>query len=542
MLAQQAGEYEKSIRLIERALALDPDDPDTLNSLGVSYSGQGDVQQANRCFRRLVDLRPESAEAYHQFGKTQERMGEWEDAAKSYQKALTLRPDSPAFYGSVARLKCKQGAFAEGAESCRAALALEPGNHELHVQLANALTDAGDFGAAARALQQALALEPDSAAAVCALGYFFERQGDLRSAIDAYRNALTLDPKFGSAYFHLGIIHQLEGDLTKARRCCFLLQQLEPDSADARSLLGLIDLQEGNFREGWGKYEDRWNTLYGFRFRRKLLQPLWRGEALEGSRILLHAEQGLGDTLQFVRYVPLVAARGAQVCLEVQPRLYRLLAQTPGAAQVIRRGEPLPEVDWQCPLLSLPLALRTELHTIPTGVPYLHADPAQVAAWSERLAKDSLRVGLVWAGSPLHPNERWRALPFELLTPLLGVPGVRFYSLQMGAPAAVAKQAGSRLIDLQDAQTDFADTAAIVTSLDLVISVDTSVAHLAGALGRPVWVLLGKSPDWRWLLERTDSPWYPTARLFRQPTLGNWPDVMTRVEQELRAATREPNK
>jgi ADP-heptose:LPS heptosyltransferase len=220
--------------------------------------------------------------------------------------------------------------------------------------------------------------------------------------------------------------------------------------------------------------------------------------------------------------------------------LHRLLAHFPGAVEVIRHGEAPPEVDWQCPLLSLPLAFGTELNSIPAEIPYIAPDPAQVEVWKQRLRGDSLRIGLVWGGSPLHPHDARRSIPLEQLAPLTNVEGATFYSLQMGAPADQVKQLGSRvhLIDLQDEQTDFADTAAIVASLDLVISIDTSVVHLAGAMGKPVWVLLNYSPDWRWMRERRDSPWYPTARLFRQPEPGNWQDVVTRVDRELRELTR----
>jgi hypothetical protein len=257
---------------------------------------------------------------------------------------------------------------------------------------------------------------------------------------------------------------------------------------------------------------------------------------LEGSRILLYAEQGLGDSLQFVRYVPLVAARGGKVVLEVPLRFHSLLAHTPGVGEVIRHGEALPEVDWQCPLMSLPRAFGTDLGTIPSEIPYIYPDPSQVEAWREQLPVNSLRIGLVWGGSPLHPHDALRSIPLGLLAPLTSVEGTTFYSLQMGRPIEQMKQLGDRvhLVDLQNEQKDFADTAAIVASLDLVISIDTSVAHLAGALGKPVWILLCKSADWRWLLERDDSPWYPTARLFRQSTLGNWQDVVTRVKGELR--------
>jgi ADP-heptose:LPS heptosyltransferase len=257
---------------------------------------------------------------------------------------------------------------------------------------------------------------------------------------------------------------------------------------------------------------------------------------LEGARIFLHAEQGLGDALQCVRYVPLVAARGGQVVLGVQKRLHRLLAGTEGARQVISEGETPPKFSWHCPLLSLPLAFATDLSSIPARIPYVNPDPAHVGAWGERLRTNLLRVGLAWGGNANYPHELWRSIPLELLAPLTHIEGTVFYSLQLGAPARQLKQLGPRvhLIDLQDEQKDFADTAAIVAHLDLVISIDTSVAHLAGALGKPVWILLNNSPDWRWLLDRDDRPWYPTARLFRQSTFGNWQDVLGRVERELR--------
>ncbi len=536
LLAQQAGQYPESIRWLEEALALNPDDPDTLNSLADTYLGQGQVQSASRCFQRLAELLPQSAEIHHRLGKTQERLGEWGAGLESYRRALALQPDSPDLYGSLARLQCKQGAFAEAAETCRHALALDPNQPEILSLLGNALTDLGNYGAAVEALRRALTLQPDSPPALFGLGYFFERKGDLASAMDAYRTVLKLHPQLSRAHLLLGSAQLLQGNIEEAAECFERVLKLEPDSAEARAYHGLIHLKQGNFRRGLSEYEDRWSTAYGFRFRRKFSQPLWKGEPLEGSRILLHCEQGMGDTLQFVRYVPLVAARGGKVVLEVQPRLHRLLAQTPGAAEVICRDEALPEVDSQCPLLSLPLALGTELSTIPAPVPYVRPDPLEAEAWRQRLPGNSLRIGLAWAGNPLHPHELWRSIRLEQLAPLTKVEGTTFYSLQMGAPAEQVKQLGTRvhIIDLQGEQKDFADTAAIVANLDLVISIDTSVAHLAGAMGKPVWVILSKSADWRWFLDRADTPWYPMTTLFRQSTLGNWQDVMARVERELR--------
>ena len=369
LLALQAGKYQEAIRLLEQSLALNPDDRDTLNSLAEAYIGQRQIQPARQCYQRLAELFPDSAEIHHRLGKMQERLGEWEAALESYRRALALRADLPDLHGSLANLQYKQGAYGEAVESCRRALALDPNQPEILTQLGNALADLGKYGAAVEAHRRALALKPDSAPALLGLGYFFERKGDLASAIDTYRTAIKFDPESSAAHLQLGSAQVLQGNLEVAAECLERVLQLAPDSAEARAFLGLIHLKQGNFRQGLSEYEDRWRTPYGFRFRRKFSQPLWKGEPLEGSRILLHSEQGLGDTLQFVRYVPLVAARGGKVILEVQPRLHRLLAQTPGAAEVICRDEALPEFDWQCPLLSLPLALCTEFDTIPAPYP-----------------------------------------------------------------------------------------------------------------------------------------------------------------------------
>ena len=535
VLALQAGQFQKSIQLMGEALALDPDNPDVLCNLAECYLRQCRFEPASQCYRRLAELLPQSAEALHRLGVTQEQMHDWEAAAESYRRALAVQPDSPDLHGSLGRLQCKQGAFAEGVESYRRALALDANRHDIYNQMGNALAALGKFEAAAEAFRRALALQPHSAETAYGLGYLFERQGDLDSAQDSYRKALELNPRMGAAYLHLGATHFIRGDRGKATECAEMLRKVDPDPAEANCLLALVHLQQGNFPLGWSEYEARWGTAYGLRYRRKFRQPLWKGEPLEGSRILLHAEQGLGDTLQFVRYVPLVAARGGKVVLEVQPRLQRLLARTPGAEAVIPRNEALPEFAWQCPLMSLPWAFATELHSVPAPIPYVCPDPAQVNEWGERLAGNTLRVGLAWSGNPGHSDDLWRSIPMIRLARLMEIPDATFYSLQMGPGTEQIGQLPPqhKLIDLAATQKDFADTAAIVANLDLVISVDTAVAHLAGAMGKPVWILLQKSPDWRWLLERDDSPWYPTARLIRQSTLGNWQDVVARVEHDL---------
>jgi tetratricopeptide (TPR) repeat protein len=510
------------------------DDPCTLYSRANSYLAEGRIQQAIDCLRRAAELRPESAQAHQYLGAAQERFGDLQAAVNSYQRAVALQPDSPELHCHLARVLYQGGALQAAAELDRRALALDPKRYETYNDLGLVLTNLGNFEAAVEAFRRSLRLNPRSAKTMAGIGYLYERKGDLLSAADGYREALKVDPELLAAYVDLGFVLYGLGELAEAADCFRRLRALQPDSAEATANLGIIHLLQGNLAAGWAEYESRGKVGVGDD--RSLTQPRWKGEPLGGERILLYAEQGFGDTLQFVRYVPLVAAQGGQVVLEVQPQLRGLLSATDGALHVMCRGETLPEFAWQCPLLSLPLAFGTELHTIPAKAPYVHSDPALVEVWQQRLQGNTRRIGLAWGGNPTHHRDRLRSIPLELLVPLMKVPGTTFYSLQVGPGSEQMKQMPPdvQVIDLADELKDFANTAAIVANLDLVISVDTSVAHLAGAMGKPVWILLNKGCDWRWFLERADSPWYPTARLFRQTTAGGWQEVVNLVERALR--------
>ncbi len=492
------------------------------------------IQQAMNCFRRAVELCPECAEAHQNLGVAQEQLGDLQAAVDSFLRALAIEPDSPELHRRLANVFYRAGSLKTAAALYERALALDPNRHETYNDLGLVLAKLGNFEGAAEAFHRSLELNPDSAATMVSLGQLFECKGDLNAAADAYRNAITRDPNLTTAHAGLGFVLFGLGELAEASDCFKRLQALQPNSALATANLGLIHLAQGDLAAGWREYESRWEV--GIGDDRRPVERQWKGEPLAGERILLYAEQGFGDTLQFVRYVPLVAALGGNVVLEVQPGLHRLLLHTSGASQVIQRGEPLPPFAWQCSLLSLPLAFRTELHTIPAGVPYVHPDPALVEAWRMRVSGNTRRIGLAWTGNPAMHRNHYRSIPFDLLMPLLKVPGATFYSLQLGPGREQGKQIPPdvRLIDLTPDIKDFADTAAIVANLDLVISVCTGVAHLAGSMGKPVWILLHKGCDWRWFLEREDSPWYPTARLFRQTTPGAWPAVLDKVESELR--------
>jgi Flp pilus assembly protein TadD len=532
-VAFEADPYEESPRSLNEALAVHPDDPETLGRLAESCLCQGELEQALGHFRRIAELCPQSAPAVTRLALMEERLGDLPAATKSYRRALALDPGSPRAHCQLAIVLRQLDGLPEALRLSERAVALEPGRFESYNTLGIVLTDMRNLVAATEAFRHSFALRPDSALTAVDLGYFFVKCGDIAAAAESYRWAAKLDPNLCVAHLRLGTALTQLGDRAGAWKCYQRAQALSPNSTEVITYMGLLHLAEDNFRMGWGEYEYRESAL---RARRRFAQPQWRGEPLEGDPICLHAEQGLGDALQCVRYVPLVAARGGQVPLGVHKRLHRLLAKTEGALQVISGDEIPPEFRWHCPLLSLPFAFATDFDTIPAGIPYVYADPSLVEAWRQRLRGNSFRIGLAWAGNPNYPHELWRSIPLQQLALLTSIEGTTFYSLQLGPPARQVLELGPRvrIVDLQAEQKDFADTAAIVADLDLVISIDTAVAHLAGAMGKPVWILLNNSPDWRWMLEREDSPWYPTARLFRQSTFGNWQDVVAQVDRQLR--------
>jgi hypothetical protein len=359
----------------------------------------------------------------------------------------------------------------------------------------------------------------------------------LDEAIAAYEQAVLFKPNHLSALCNLGNTLRARGRYQEAIKRYEQAIAVNPDYADAHWDLSLTLLQLGDFERGWREHEWRMQCS-ALAKPVQYSQPQWAGESLVGKSILLHPEQGLGDTLQFVRYVQVVADLGARVYLGTQPELHALLKLIPGADMVVSYGQ-LPVFDVQCPLLSLPFVLGTRLDSVPAKVPYLFAEEGLVQQWAQKLGPSNgkKRVGLVWAGSKTHKNDRNRSIDPAKLSPLLQVPGFQFFSLQKGATGStILAPPGAELIDHTGELNDFIDTAALIANLDLVISVDTSVAHLAGGMGKPVWLLLPRDPDWRWLLDRDDSPWYPTMKLFRQTTARDWEPVVQRMARELEAA------
>lgn len=419
--------------------------------------------------------------------------------------------------------------WTEAIVSWQQAVAVDPEFADAHGNLGVALQMCGRLDEAIAAYRRAVTINANLATGWNNLGGGLFAKGELDESIAALHRATKAKPDYAEAFNNLGRALQAKGMVPEAIAAFQQAAAYDPTLVAAHYNEGLAQLLCGNFGTGWQKYEMRWDVARS-NGRRVSVAPQWRGEqSLAGKSILLSAEQGLGDTLQFIRYVPLVAQRGATVYVEVQPLLKPLLRSLRLAAGVYAQGEPLPEHDFQCPLLSLPLAFRTELATIPREVPYVQVAAERIARWKPLVAAGiGFRVGVIWSGNPNHRGDRYRSIPLLLFRSLFATLGCHFFILQkdigQSDRAALAEVPG--VTDLSAQLGDFADTAAIIKQLDLVISVDTAGAHLAGALGAPTWILVPFAPDWRWLLGREDSPWYPSARLFRQPRLGDWATVI----------------
>lgn len=526
--AREAGNGGLAMAAYRRTTLIQPDLAEPLAQAGILLRREGRTEEAVAALRRAVRLRPDHGEAWHHLGVALQRMKDPE-AVAALEQAAALMPESATVRLNLGRARFEAVRRDAAAMALRSALALDPVNHGAHELLAAALRDTGREGEGVTVLRRFLRLRPDSANGWQALS--LSEPGALRSL----HRALVLQPDHRNALSALANRLRDRREVAASLRRHDRAVRLQPANAEALWNRSLTRLLAGDLPGGWEDYEARWGVA-GFPTKpRGLPQPLWTGQDIAGQTVLLHEEQGRGDAIQFVRYAPLVAARGAHVLLEVGADLVSLFRGLPGVERVVARGEPLPAFDWQCPLLSLPRAFGTRLESIPAAVPYLTADPARAAAWRERLAGDGLRVGLVWAGNPHFAGDRERSPGLAALAPLLDVPGCRFFGLQLGPGRdELARRAmPPSFTDLAPGIRDFADTAAVMASLDLVVSSCTAPAHLAGALGVPLWVLLSHVPDWRWLLDRADSPWYPSARLFRQPRPGDWAVVAAEVAAAL---------
>lgn len=431
----------------------------------------------------------------------------------------------------------RSGRWAEAAAEYQRLLKLQPSNPQALVGCGTAMLQMGELEAGLAMLDRLLELAPNDPVALSNRGNALRALDRSAEALRSYDRAIAIKPDYANAYFNRGALLQDLQRFDEALRDYDRAIALHPGFADAHYNKAVLLLAAGNYEEGWRLYEWRWKSAQSEALM-PVGRPLWLGDQpLIGKRILLPAEGGLGDTIQFCRYAPLVAGMGARVLLEASGPLVRLLATLSDQVDICPRGEPLPAFDLYCPLMSLPLAFRTTVATIPAMVPYLRADAGKVASWRSRLGTTAkLRVGLAWSGNPSFRNDQARSIPFRLLEGLICLP-VEFHVLQKEIRAdELDALAGHPQVRLHQAElADFADTAALVELMDLVISVDTAAAHLAGAMAKPLWILLPFFTDHRWLLGRADSPWYPTAQLIRQQSSGDWVGALATLAQRLAA-------
>lgn len=502
VLICQRGALPEGIALLREAVLLAPTSAACRNSLGEALRAAGRLSDACMCFEQTIRLDPEHFYSWFNLGAALLELGPLERAEECLRQSLLLRPGWPEAHHNLGFVFAKQGRTEEAIAEYRKALAVRPENAETLNNLGTVLFDlgAGDVVAAIACYESALRLEPEHRNALLNQGNALATVGRIDAAIDRFTQLIALEPQHSNAHFNRAVLW----------------------------------LKQGNFAQGWPEYE--WRVTQGGVRPRGFEVPRWDGSPLQGRTILLYAEQGLGDTLQFIRYAPLVREQGGRVVVECQAAVRALLETAPGIDELVVVGDRLPAFDVESPLMSLPGIFKTTLDKVPAPVPYLAAEQARSDEWRRLISTDGarLRIGIAWQGSKVNQDDQFRSMRLAEFEPLARLDGVRLYSLQ--------KEPGAEQIDefrdvwpmedlraRLDVDIPFADTAALMESLDLVVTSDTSIAHLAGALGRPVWVALQSDCDHRWLLDPSDTPWYPTMRLFRQPARGKWSEVFAEI-------------
>jgi len=531
----QRRQLDDTLAALHEALKTHPSEPDLHHWLGWTRAQQGRIEEAITHFREAIRLKPDAVGSMNNLGTLLLDHARTGEAVEILKEAVRQQPGNLTSLTLLSLGLCRVGLFEIALTLLREAVRLDPKCADAHHYLGYALLHLGRLDEADRHLAEAIALVPTAAGYISTLGLLRERQHRLDEATALFQKAVEMNPNSAEPWMNLGSIQAgVWGNYETALHCFEQALRLKPHVADARYHRGMVRLTLGNFKDGWPDYESRPSVLQ--KSPERYRQPRWQGESLAGQTILLHAEQGLGDTLQFIRYAAVVKDRGGHVICEVQKPLMRLLARTPGIDALIAEGAELPAHDFQIPLLSLPLILGIQ----PANTPYLFADPERIAFWKERLlAIPGRKIGIAWQGDPGFKYDWLRSIPLQEFAPLARLPNVTLISLQknQGVEQIAANRSTVPVIELEPpidtAAGPFMDTAAIMMHLDLVVTCDSALAHLAGGLGVPVWLALSLAPDWRSQRRRDDSPWYPTMRLFRQFKVLDWRDVFERIGDEL---------
>ncbi len=537
VLLTQRGRPAEGLPLLHRATLVAPNFAQAHFHLGQALAELNRHPEALNCFARALQLDPKYAMVRTQAGSSLLTMGRLNEALEQFRIATQMEPNNGGFLGNYGFCLHRMGKFNEALAVLRRAAGIQPIEVPVLLQLGEALWGGQQFAEAAQIAERAEKMAPHDIRVLILLGNSYQVLARSEEAAAAYRRVIEIDPNNFDALSNLALTILKMGQAKESLEMYEQIVARWPDRMDALANRSLAILTLGDLERGFREYETRWRSA-AFKDKAPVPGTRWDGsQDIAGRTLLLTSEQGMGDVIQFIRYVPkIVADRGAKVLVHCAPELRGVIETVPGVSGIHHPGEPLPRFDLYAPLASLPAIFKTTLDTIPADIPYVRADQTKVQRWRERLAPlKGLKVGIVWAGTPLHQNDAARSSKLADFAPL-AMEGVALLSLQKGKPEAQLQNPppGMQITPLgQDLRT-FADTAALLECLDLTISVDTSVVHLAGALGRPVWTLLAKGPDWRWMLERDDTPWYPTMKLFRQREMGNWSEVIARVSANLR--------
>lgn len=545
--------FTEAIDSYQQAIRLRPNYPKAYLNMGNALQSLQRYEEAVTCYQQVIAYQPQFATAYSNCGNALKALGRQAQALQYHDKAVALAPDNVDALMNRANLLFDMQQFADAIEGYQQAMRYAPVQLHWLSQQASAYNQLGRYAEAAQCYRQLIQLQPDNPLWHNLLGNALQEMGELEAAVQSYDQALALKPDYIEVYSNRGIPLYYLQRLDQAMDSFDQAIKLNASFQDVYWNRALALLLKQDYLQGWQQYETRWNGWMK-KQRRHFTEPLWLGQFdIAGKTILLHAEQGYGDTLQFCRYASLVAGLRAKVILEVQAPLQPLLNKLAGMQQVIAQGQPLPAFDVHCPLMSLPLAFKTQIDTIPHASAYLSADSNKMAQWQANIhASDKIKVGVVWAAS-LRANElkiqAWdqrKSIPLKLFADALQDCEVDFYSLQKGEPAeSEIKQylaqywPAGNFYNLTEQIKDFSDTAALIAHLDLVICVDTSVAHLAAAMGKPTWILNRVDTCWRWLQQRSDSPWYDAVRLYRQPQYRDWQPVLAAVRQDLMALAKQ---
>lgn len=556
----RSGRVPEAEQMYVGVLKADPRCAEALHFLGLAAMHRGKLDDALNLVRRSLELEPQKPDYLNNLATVLGRMNRGPEALGAAQQAIDLKPDFPEAHSNKGVALEKLGRLPEAIDAYRNALALRPDYAEALANLGNALSHTGAHDEAAALLRKAADLRPRDASARKNLGNALRRAGRPLEAVTAYRMAVEINPRDADAHNNLGAALQESGKTADAEHALRTCLAINPNHPDAHWNLGLALLSLGRWREGWVEYEWRRHLREDAGQQRNFPQPVWQGSPLPGRHLLILCEQGLGDTIQFIRYVPKLVEMGARVTVECQPKLRPLLQCLQNQnVKVIARGEPLPNFDMHARLMTLPHILGSTPDDLPNVVPYLTVNETRIAHFAQLLSpppsdppqsatgnrQSQMNVGLVWQGNPAHKGDRFRSIPLNLFSPLATIPNVRWISLQKGPGSdQIALNPALNLLQWSDPTDTTAeallDTAAVIKNLDLVITVDTSLAHLAGALGVPVWVAMPLAPDWRWLLDREDTPWYPTMRLFRQRHPNDWTDVIATLTESLTTLAAHP--